>query len=136
MDFFLGDKIDAAQKTVATFFETNENYSNDKPLSTISHDPAEFEVDNYINMIRSTANSPLDDRKSSIEIQFQEVIDLTKTKILEVVIPESLMQSNMYMTLLAAHGVKPTPYVMTRGSTSEYDGVLISEYTKLLRAHL
>ena len=136
MDFCLGNQIDAAQKNVATFYETNQNYSRDTVSTTINHDPAQFEVDNYINMIKNTAQLDVDNRKSSIEIQFQEPIDLNKTKILGVVLPETLMDSTIYKDLLKPHSISPKSYVLTGGSTAEYDGVLIAESTKLLRNHL
>ena len=87
-------------------------------------------------MTRHTGSSKVDNRKSSIEVQFGAPIELSKTKILGVVMPETLLQSKIFLALLESFNVTATPYILTGGCSTEHDGVLIAESTKLLRKFL
>jgi hypothetical protein len=135
-DFDLEGEIESAQKVVSAFFETNEGYLNDRPKSTLNLDAAEFEVGCYYNLLRNTADTGVDNRKSSIEVQFEKPIELSKSRLLAVVMPEALLDSSVFQGLLNSFSVTASPYIMTGGSTTEYDGVLIAESTKVLRRFL
>ncbi|MBC3916837.1 hypothetical protein H8L32_05060 [Undibacterium sp. CY18W] len=136
MDFFLGKDIDIAQKHVAKFFGTNKNYIIDKALMKVVCDAADFEIINYHHMLKNTANTSVDNRKSSIEIQIDGTIELKKTKILGAIIPDTQMSSKKIETLLTSFNTIRTPYQQTRGSTTECDGVLISKSIEIIRKFL
>ena len=136
MDFFLGKNVVLAQKNVATFFGTNENYIADNALATVACDAADFEISNYHNMLKNTASTSVDSRKSSIEIQIDSPIELKKTKLLGAIIPDTQMSSKKIEALLASFNTARTPYQQTGGSTTECDGVLISKSIEMLRKFL
>lgn len=136
MEFCLGDIIESAQKNISRFFNSNENYIDGKATAKIDVDPAEFEIANFHSMINNVGDTKVDNRKSSIEIQFDKPIELSKSKILGVIVPETLMSSELLKSLVEPHNIKPTPYELSDGSTSECDGVLIIEAKKLLRNFL
>jgi hypothetical protein len=135
MDFNLGSSLEIAQKAVFQFFGSNLDYIQERPKKDLKLDPADFDVLSFHNLITGTAKSEVDSRRSSIEIQYGQSIELVKTKLVAVILPEILRSSPTFSNLLKPFGIRPSFYVLNSGSAAENDGVLISESTKLLKRH-
>lgn len=101
--FFMHPKPSSIGKTVSYFFENNSNYFSFTPKSDIVYDELDFEIESYHNLIRSVAQSPVDDRKACIEVQLEKDIQLTPGIVKAVIIPLHLKSSALVKDVLIDH---------------------------------
>ena len=99
-DLSLYPTIETGKKFVAAFYGNNKNYLYNNPLDDIKHNPLEFELEGYIELIRTKQISNYDDRASTLEMQYTQDIELDKTKVKLVVLPAILMDDPEVKKLL------------------------------------
>lgn len=83
---------DTPARIVSSFFGDNNNYYSGTPLDSIEVPPLEFEVECYCNLIKSKGQTALDDRRSTIEIQIDKPINLTKRSVNAVALPSVFIE--------------------------------------------
>lgn len=89
-DFSLPPKVDSAARVVSYFFGKNRSYYDSKPKQ-VDITPIEFEVQSYYELISHKAPTQFDDRRASIELQYNDHIELNKTKVHLVIIPNAFL---------------------------------------------
>lgn len=85
-DFLLEPTVDMPARIVGKFFGSNAAYFYGRPQH-MGLPPFEFEVNSYYNLIRGEATSDADDRRSCVEIQTNQAIQLDAKQVLLVVLP-------------------------------------------------
>ncbi len=85
-DLSLPARVDSAGKVVARYFGSNKAYFNSE-TKEIDLSPLDFEAQSYIQLINDKSITDFDDRRSSIELQYEEEIDLSTVKVHLVVLP-------------------------------------------------
>lgn len=131
-DFELEGTIDSAKKVIKTFYESNENYIEEKPKE-IDFSHFDFEASGYKNLISNTQNSPIDNRASSIEVIFDKCVHLNKDTVKQLIIPNCFKDDKKIMELLEEYNIfDPIGYSTFRGKPSEYYSILRHEYLNFL----
>jgi hypothetical protein len=87
-DFEMATDLKEAQKLVDIFYGDNESYFLGRCIKGQKFPILDMEAQCYLSLIESKAQSDADDRKGSIEIQFDQCIALDPTDVLAVVLPE------------------------------------------------
>jgi hypothetical protein len=87
-NFELECDVEEARKLVEIFYEDNANYFMGKCASGKTFPILEMEAHCYYSLIGTQAQTDTDDRKGSIEIQFDHNIALDPSNVLAVVMPE------------------------------------------------
>jgi hypothetical protein len=89
--FDLGPLLDNADRLIGFFFGTARAYYTGRSKEIASIPPLQLEALHYFSLIKSDVPLPFDERRGTIEVQFENVIDLTKQKVLAVALPGSFM---------------------------------------------
>lgn len=134
VDFELDADISSAKKVIKTFYETNENYIDENPISK-SFNAMDFEALGYQNLISNQQSSKVDNRASSIEIIFNEDIVLDKNILKQLIVPNCFKDDVKAKTLMNDNfGIdNPIGYETFRGMPSEYFGLIRSKYIQYLK---
>lgn len=90
-DFELNASLGAVTEAVDVFYGTNAGYFKGAPKKNIPVSPMDIEAEAFVSLISTPARTPADDRRSAIEIQLQNSIDLTNVRVLAVILPEQLL---------------------------------------------
>jgi hypothetical protein len=93
--FFLTPNKGSISKTVAYFFDTNEQYYASKPRDQVEFDALHFEIESYYALLKGVGQGKVDDRKASIEIQLQSGIQLNSKTVEAVILPENFLSSKI-----------------------------------------
>lgn len=134
LDFEVDNSLDGAKRVIKTFYETNENYVEQRPKATQRFNSLAFEAQNYQTLISHKGNSILDDRASSIEIIFDKKIPLTKETVKQVIIPNSFKDDEYNRDLIKdkLNIDNPIGYSTFRGNPRDNFGVIRNEYFKFI----
>ncbi|MCC0808554.1 hypothetical protein FPV16_20485 [Methylobacterium sp. W2] len=94
-DFLLTPNTASAARLIEAVFSTPENFFQNRPGSTFTVPPGDFEAESYASLIKSGGhgNVRLDDRLSTPEIVFADPISLAKS-VRAVILPETLGQQS------------------------------------------
>lgn len=99
-DFLLTNTLENSPRFVKAFFESNQGYFRGHPRSgntiNFNGDDAKY----FLEMASKTGRSNTDDRKSTIEYQFDEPISLTPQTVMAVFLPEARQDEKHIMDLL------------------------------------
>lgn len=130
-DFQLEPTLDMPGRLVHLYYGSNKQYYHGQPEpKTIPE--TEFEIKAYCELIRETAVSELDDRASSIELQSDISINLSKDNVLLVILPVVFMDDqNIKETIINNWGASIRTYSAHRSRPNEYIALfyeIISEY--------
>ncbi len=94
-NFFLTPNKEAIKKTISYFFDTNEAYFMGRATNNILYDPIDFEIESYYNLIKGVAQSAVDDRKATIEVQLECDFRLTFSSVEAVILPQNFLSSKV-----------------------------------------
>jgi len=83
--------VEGARKIVSRFFETEEQYLSNKPKNGLRFSPSEIEAESYYRLITGGGDPSCDDRRSVVEIQIGERLDLHQG-IMAVVLPTCFLE--------------------------------------------
>lgn len=86
-DFLLHNSMDMPARLVNRFFRTNDDYYHGR-YRNLRIPALQFEAQSYYELIKHPSTQSLDDRTATIEIQYDNPIDLTSHNVLFVVLPE------------------------------------------------
>jgi hypothetical protein len=90
-DFALGTRMDIAAKLIERIYGSNINYYMGRVRRDFESDNAPMSVRSYHSLVGSSSASATDTRRSSIELQSLDPIDIRSAKILAVVVPEQML---------------------------------------------
>jgi hypothetical protein len=89
--FDIGPSLINANRLIGFFFGTAKDYYVGTARGSPVIPPLCFEAIHYASLIRHDANSKFDERRSTIEVQFNSEIDLKQQKVLAVALPGAFM---------------------------------------------
>lgn len=118
-DFLLTPKMKSILKIVAHFFGSNKLYFDDQPKKEIDIGPMDFEAESYHKLINKVSKGEVDDRKSSIEVQIDEDLVISKDLVKAVIIPDHFADSKYIQDIVIKEwGAKIITY-KSRGVASK-----------------
>lgn len=134
-EYELESSITSAKKVIKTFYDTNDNYLSQNPKISKKFSQFDFEAISYSNLINNTTDGLLDDRASSIEIIFDKKIELNKSTVKQIIIPNCFKDDAKIMSLLKDNFNidNPLGYNTFRGNPKEYFGLIRTEYLNFLK---
>lgn len=119
----------SAQKIVAAIYGSNENYFRSAYREDLSPSLFEFEVQAFLELLKSKASEEFDDRRSVIEIQSTREILLDDEALEGIVLPSELLGSdevNAFIDRCGLGGASIITYNAMR-SKPEYYAALATE---------
>lgn len=136
-DFLLPGGELAAQKCVQTFYASNKSYQSESPIKDLSYPQANFHVDSYKELISSGSTDAIDHRRSAIEFQIGDDVNLGDHEVIAVIIPESLMDDKEWVKLIrTACQVEPLPYFVSKTPSDFQHGGLSQVVNEIVAKHL
>ncbi|WP_183564736.1 hypothetical protein [Mucilaginibacter sp. SP1R1] len=99
-EFMMKPEVTSVQKAVDFFYDDNFNYFTGMPKDRVEHDPIEFHVESYHNLIKDGSVNKRDDRKASIEIQLDHEIVLAPGMLSAVILPSNLVPSPLVQRVI------------------------------------
>jgi len=134
VDFELEANIKSAKKVIKTFYNSNENYINEKPNVSKKFNLFDFEAEGYKNLISNPQNSDVDNRASSIEIIFNTKISLTDNTVKQIIMPNCFQDDEVIMKLLHSNFNISCPigYDLFRGIPREFYALIRTKYLDFL----
>jgi hypothetical protein len=108
LDFELHPSLQAAAQAVGTLFGSNKRYFSGKAKEDVVFGGRDVEVQSFLSIIRAPGRTAMDDRRSTIEIQLSQSIDIRKTSIAAVILPEELLD-DPFTEHFIVHELKATP---------------------------
>lgn len=133
--FLVGNEIDDARALVEKIYSTNMNYYNAKPTLQQQNIPVmNLEAISYLNLISSTGQSKFDDRVGSIEVLFNENVELDLNTVENIVIPKIFLDDPVVNSIITdeLNIANPIVYEIHRGDPIEYQALIISEVKSFL----
>jgi hypothetical protein len=131
-DFLVIPSMDMPQRIVNYFFGSNFNYYLGKPLA-IDIPPLELEVFSYYSLITETADAPFDDRCSTIEVQVEQPVELTRDNVLLIVLPGIFLDDPKVKDAIdKLWHVQVFGYSIHRGNPKEYIALIYDNVQKFL----
>lgn len=137
-EFELEPKIDVAVKCVKKFYTTNFNYLEEKPSVNLDDfNPSDFHVRGYSSLISNNAKRKYDSRVSTIELIFNEKINLNKHSLKQIILPNSFRDDPRVKELLETEYeiINPIGYHTFTGNSSEFYGTIYNKYRDFLDEH-
>lgn len=127
--FLLGNSLEISQQVISTFFGDNKSYYFGMTNKNLNFDFTDMEAYAYYQLITAGGETIHDDRRYTIEVQSDSIIDLSD-KILAVVLPRSAMDDKkVYDTVMNKWKAYPITY-------DTYIGVSPKEYNAVIRQML
>lgn len=99
-EFFITPEKSALSQVVESFYDDNAQYFNGKAKAEVTFDPMHFQLEVYHSLIKTSALEEADDRKRSIEVQIDYPIELSKSNIELIIMPEYLISSSIVQDIL------------------------------------
>ncbi|OQY60103.1 MAG: hypothetical protein B6245_03110 [Desulfobacteraceae bacterium 4572_88] len=124
---------DIPKRIVSVFFENNYHYYYNNKIRNISKFGPYYEAESYYKLIRSKKPILSDDWKSTIEIQTNKPVPLSKDTVLAVVLPQSLLgEPAISQTLVEKWGAIPLTYETYDYGQNYFLSVIIDKIGNLL----
>jgi hypothetical protein len=131
-DFLLDVSPEAPGRVVAHFFYSNREYFKGKPAA-IQIPPMEFEAQSYYNLITDKGKTSGDQRRSSIEIQTDQLITIEPDSVLLVVLPEVFLdESDVRTRVYDDWSAEVATYFTYHCDPGDYQGAVVNEVWKFL----
>ena len=131
-DFLLTNTPENPRRFVKAFFATNIEYFRGRPRkdNTIpfNGDDARY----FYEMASKKGRSNVDDRKSTLEYQFDKPIPLTSQTVMAVFLPEARRDDQHIMDLVTGLGLTTLCYDDHKASHSEHMGALRAQVRQFL----
>jgi hypothetical protein len=133
-DFVLNPEKDSAQKIVGGFFENNIGYINSEPRKNITCSKMDFEILSYLNMLEGKSDSFADDRRSTIEVQYNVDIDLNSNIVETIILPRVFLSDPDVLDVIQKQwNITPLVYEIFRGNPSEFQSVVFQKLHEHLK---
>jgi hypothetical protein len=132
--FELAVDANAPTKLIKVFYGSEKRYLQEDPISVDSFDPSyDFELDAYYKLIRIGHNRALDERVSSIELQYNKNVAIAGV-VRAVILPASYLDRPGIREQIEGWGATAVPYRM--GETFrpiELYGVVVDKLQEYLQ---
>lgn len=103
--------VEIPQRIVSTFFGNNFNYYYNKVKQNLLRYKSYAEIKSYYTAIKADRKSIFEDRLSTIEIQTDSPITLSKDTVLAVALPQVLLDEKIISeTIVQKWGIEPLTY--------------------------
>lgn len=128
--FQLEGNILNAKKIVKTFYSDNENYINNKSQLSKDVPSIDFVIKGYVRVIQDKTNTPLDNRKNTIEVIHDKKIPLNRDSVKQIIMPNMYLDNADLMKIIKNEFniTKPLTYRLSSGNPSHYWGVINEKY--------
>jgi len=93
--FELNPELSSAQKIVSKFFGSNKNYYLGRAAAPLAHPQTELEAHAYQALIGSRNATKADDRRATIEFQFDIDVDITSIRPMCVILPGDVIDAQI-----------------------------------------
>lgn len=119
----------SAQKIVAAIYGTNEKYFRSEHRENLSPSMMDFEVQAFLELLRSNAGEDFDDRRSVIEIQSTREVSLTPETLEGIILPNEMLNSDEFASFADRCELKGTSIMSYNAMRSkpEYYAALATE---------
>jgi hypothetical protein len=119
----------SAQKIVASIYGSNENYFRSRHREDLSPSMMDFELNAFMELLRSKAGEDFDDRRSVIEIQSTRPINLSRDTLEGIILPNELLSDGRVVAFLDRCGVNDESVLTYNAMRSrpEYYAALATE---------
>jgi len=125
-NFELVGTLDNIRKLVTLFFGTNSNYYRGKCLPEVNFSAMEFEAQCYYELIRTLAQTKPDDRRGTVEVQFDAAVDFSACKVDAVIVPEDFLDDQAVVEFICGTlGAMPLKYVCYHARPVEDVGAIL-----------
>lgn len=132
-DFLLEPSQDLPGRCVKRFFGSNNKYFHGEP-NPDDIPSLEFEALSYYSLISEKGISGYDDRRSTIEIQSDNSIILTRSNVLLVVLPTIFLDDDkVQQTIVGEWGADVRTYSIHHGNPNEYVRLIYHEVEQYLQ---
>ncbi|WP_206992281.1 hypothetical protein [Hyphomonas sp. KY3] len=119
LDFEIGSDIVNASRLVSCFFGSNKNYLAGQPINA-SIPATELVAKSYYALIQTPLASDVDDRKSTVEVQYNSEIKLEADNVLAVILPGQLLDDSKIENFITHDlAAEPIPYHFYRARPSD-----------------
>lgn len=129
-NFLLTPELNSAKRIIKSFYRTNENYVEETPDLMIDIEKEQEDLINYKKLIDFKDDSIIDNRKSTIELIFNDKIKLSEGIIKQVIIPKNFLDDKNIISLIKEKtGIEePLTYRTCRGNPNEFFGTIREKY--------
>ena len=126
--------VQSARQIIRRFFDTNENYLASRPSLGLAFSPGEVDAEAYYKLVTGGGSSNCDDRRSAIEVQIKDKIDL-REHLWAIVMPTDFLDdAPLRKTLIEEWRAHPLTYDADLGMRpTEFHGnvrAMIRKYYK------
>jgi hypothetical protein len=126
--FELDPTIDAVARAVGCFYGSNKEYFRSKVRADLDYPCDQLEVESFVSIVASLRQSPADDRRSAIEVQIADIVDLTRANVLAVILPEQFLDhAPTHDYIRTTLGAEPIGYFCPHARPSEDARVIMNE---------
>jgi len=131
---YIDPKKENLGKFVNTFYKNNENYLHEIVKNDIKYSPLYFELNSYIQLITAQGNTKFDKRRSRVEIQYKNDINLTQSNVLLIVLPAIFLEdTDLYNLLYDEWKTTVDTYDTYHGRQSKFFHDIEEKATKFIR---
>lgn len=133
--FELEPTLSAAARAVTRFYETNVGYFRSKVRKDVVHDCDDLEVESYLSIVATLGKSVVDDRRSAIEVQIADVVRLSTSKVLAVILPEQFLDHpHVDHYIRSTLGAEPLGYYCPHARPAEDARAIMGETSRFYKA--
>lgn len=135
-DYRLRKSLRAARLMVKVFYKDNDRYLLGDVRGRVEGGPIDGLVRQYLALLKNKSTDASDDRRSAIEIQTKDDIDL-RTDLLAIVLPASLLDEDyVRQAIFRKWGVLAITYpTFAATSPTEYAPVIRDRVVEFFRKH-
>lgn len=131
--FELAADIQTIRRFVKGFWGCNRAYFEGRKDGSPSIRATDFEAKAFVELISTKTSTPGDDRRSSIEIQIEDIVALRPgTPVVLAVLPSEISEEPEVATKLTEWGAEIRPYSIHHGDPSQATGLIYQEVRKFL----
>lgn len=133
-NFTLPPDSEVPLKIVKKFYDTNKSYFKGKPKNNLELPALDFEVQAYYSLITEGKKTDFDDRKSAIEMQFCEEIEISTRTIKAVVLPTCFLEDDNLLDMLCDLNAEIFDYATFHARPSEYTSEIYNRVNNYLES--
>ncbi|MGJ8534962.1 MAG: hypothetical protein ACSHYC_22455 [Alphaproteobacteria bacterium] len=124
-----------AAKSVATFFETNENYFRGSLRGDLKPSASEIEVSAFLSIAGTRAQTSEDDRRSAIEVQIKHNIVLNSENVQAIILPEQLLDDTDIVSFITDElEAEALDYICPHARPSEDARAILTEAKRFCKS--
>lgn len=127
-DYLLDSNYSFVQKFVKYFYDTNQNYYDGKStLQKSSIQPCAYELETIYSLINVTHGEIFDDRCYTIEVQSSVSVEINKSALKAIVIPDTIAGDSTLVTFLYDNDIEAITYSTSRAAPSHLTPLVIAK---------